>query len=178
MPHISYFISPIPIFSNSRDFTAIHSKSQAACYQNQVTLIVLTYGAGQWHDKAGSKSCWDFNPNGDSPHSHPYTILKWQVYIKADKIFIALPAKATFPKFSHCYLWIPRGYVQQSCCIKQRNTGMLAGEGPPGCQPAWPALGSRPVPAAGQVSPWLCLANAAEVDAASLSNCPLPCFLY
>ena len=50
--------------------------------------------------------------------------LKWQVYIKADKIFIALIAKATFPKCSHYYLLIPRGYVQKSCCInaqKHRN---------------------------------------------------------
>lgn len=52
--------------------------------------------------------------------------LKWQAYHKAKKIFIALIAKATFPKFSHYYLLIPRGYVQKSCCInakKHRNGG-------------------------------------------------------
>lgn len=102
--------------------------------------------------------------------------LKWQDYIKAEKIFIALIAKATFPKFSHYYLLIPCGYVQESCCInakKHRNAGWRRSSGG---HPAWPLPGSRPVPALDQVSLWLCLKNAAEVDAASLWNCPLPCF--
>lgn len=75
IPHTSYFISVVPIFSNSCDFTAIHSESQTAHCQNQVTLIFLTHGADQWQNKA-DKSFWDFNPNGDSSYSHLYTILK------------------------------------------------------------------------------------------------------
>jgi len=54
--------------------------------------------------------------------------LKWQVYIKANEIFIALIAKATFPKLSHFCLLIPHGYVQKSCCIKETQKCWLEEE--------------------------------------------------
>lgn len=97
--------------------------------------------------------------------------LKQQVYV-----FTALITKATFPKFSHHYLLIPRGYVQKSCCINAKKHRILAGVGSSGSHPAWHPLGSTAVPVLDQVSLWLCLANSAKVDTASVWNCPLPCF--
>lgn len=72
-PHISYFVSLISIFSNSYDFRAVYFESQAAHCQNEVTFILLTHSADQWHDRQNGFSAWILNPEMILPSP---TILK------------------------------------------------------------------------------------------------------